>query len=80
MIAAVEASGLRGRGGASFPTGKKLRTVAAQRGRPVVVVNATEAEPVSDKDKVLLAYAPHLVLDGASPSPARSARGRRSWP
>jgi NADH:ubiquinone oxidoreductase subunit F (NADH-binding) len=66
LIAAVEASGLRGRGGASFPTGRKLRTVAAQRRRPVVVVNATEAEPVSGKDKVLLGYAPHLVLDGAA--------------
>ncbi len=66
VIAAVEASGLRGRGGASFPTGRKLRTVAGQRGRPVVVVNATEAEPVSGKDKVLLGYAPHLVLDGAA--------------
>jgi NADH:ubiquinone oxidoreductase subunit F (NADH-binding) len=66
VIAAVEASGLRGRGGGSFPAGAKLRTVAAQRRRPVVVVNGTEAEPVSGKDKVLLGHAPHLVLDGAA--------------
>jgi NADH:ubiquinone oxidoreductase subunit F (NADH-binding) len=66
LIAAVEASGLRGRGGASFPTGRKLRTVASPRRRPVVVVNAAEAEPVSGKDRVLLGYAPHLVLDGAA--------------
>jgi NADH:ubiquinone oxidoreductase subunit F (NADH-binding) len=65
LIAALEASGLGGRGGGGFPTGAKLRSVAAQRRRPVVVVNATEAEPVSGKDKVLLRYAPHLVLDGA---------------
>jgi NADH:ubiquinone oxidoreductase subunit F (NADH-binding) len=65
LFGLVEASGLRGRGGSSFPTATKLRAVAAQRGRPVVVVNGTEGEPVSGKDRVLLRHAPHLVLDGA---------------
>jgi NADH:ubiquinone oxidoreductase subunit F (NADH-binding) len=65
LIAAVERSGLRGRGGASFPTGTKLRSVSTGRRPPVVVVNGAEGEPRSAKDKLLLTMAPHLVLDGA---------------
>ena len=65
LISLVEASGLRGRGGAAFPTGVKLRAVAAQRGRPVLVVNGVEAEPASGKDRALLRTTPQLVLDGA---------------
>jgi NADH:ubiquinone oxidoreductase subunit F (NADH-binding) len=66
LIDLVEASGLQGRGGAAFPTATKLRAVASGRGRPVVVVNGTEGEPASGKDKVLLRCVPHLVLDGAA--------------
>jgi len=65
LIDLVEASGLQGRGGAAFPTATKLRAVASRRGRAVVVVNGTEGEPASGKDKVLLRCVPHLVLDGA---------------
>jgi NADH:ubiquinone oxidoreductase subunit F (NADH-binding) len=65
LIAAIERSGLRGRGGAAFPTGTKLRAVREGRRPPVVVVNGAEGEPASGKDKLLLATAPHLVLDGA---------------
>jgi NADH:ubiquinone oxidoreductase subunit F (NADH-binding) len=70
LVATLESSGLRGRGGGAFPVGQKLATVAAQRGRPVVVVNATEGEPASGKDRALLRLVPHLVLDGAAAAAA----------
>jgi len=65
LIADVEAAGLRGRGGAGFPTATKLAAVAERGGRPVVVVNGSEGEPMSAKDYALLTVTPHLVLDGA---------------
>jgi NADH:ubiquinone oxidoreductase subunit F (NADH-binding) len=65
LIETVERAGLRGRGGASFPTAVKLRSVARRRGPRALLVNAAEGEPMSAKDSVLLQSAPHLVLDGA---------------
>lgn len=64
LIGTIKAAGLTGRGGAAFPTHRKLTAVANQKGVPVVVGNGAEGEPASDKDKLLLWSSPHLVLDG----------------
>jgi NADH:ubiquinone oxidoreductase subunit F (NADH-binding) len=73
LIAAVEQAGLTGRGGGGFPAGRKMAAVAAAalRAGPlrsavgaVVIANGGESEPASGKDALLLAQAPHLVLDG----------------
>jgi NADH:ubiquinone oxidoreductase subunit F (NADH-binding) len=68
IIDRVLASGLRGRGGAGFPTGLKWQTVAAN-GSPetltTVIVNAAEGEPGTFKDRTILRRNPYLVVEGA---------------
>ena len=66
LIEVVSEAGLRGRGGAGFPTAHKLEAVAGRRGPRIVIANATEGEPASSKDRALMNHAPHLVLDGAA--------------
>ncbi len=65
ILRAIDDSGLFGRGGAAFPSATKWRSLGRGARRSMVVVNAMEGEPASAKDRVLLAGAPHLVLDGA---------------
>ena len=67
-LAELEASGLRGRGGAGFPTGTKWRSVAANRSDlepTTVVVNGAEGEPGTFKDRAILAADPYQVVEGA---------------
>lgn len=68
LIALITASGLRGRGGAGFPTGTKWRTVAdyASTALPTaVIVNGAEGEPGTFKDRSILRANPYAVLEGA---------------
>ena len=68
VIDTLDAAGLRGRGGAGFPTGRKWRTVAENRSSTdatTVVVNAAEGEPGSFKDRAILRANPYRVLEGA---------------
>jgi NADH:ubiquinone oxidoreductase subunit F (NADH-binding) len=63
VLAHLDHAGVAGRGGAGFPLAAKLRALGGSKRR--VVVNGTESEPASRKDRVLLHRTPHLVLDGA---------------
>jgi NADH:ubiquinone oxidoreductase subunit F (NADH-binding) len=68
VLAELDASGLRGRGGAGFPTGAKWRTIlsfASESLPTTVVVNAAEGEPGTYKDRLLLERNPYAVLEGA---------------
>ena len=64
VLQAAEASGLRGRGGAGFPTGKKWSFLPKNDSPRYLVCNCDEAEPGTFKDHMLLEETPHLVLEG----------------
>ena len=64
VIKELEKSGLRGRGGAGFPTGTKWRFVAKALGNPkYVICNADESEPGTFKDRLILEGDPHSILE-----------------
>ena len=65
IVETLKASGLRGMGGAGFPTGTKWGLVAGQPNVPkYAIVNADESEPGTFKDRQIMAEQPHLVLEG----------------
>jgi len=65
VIAEVKASGLRGRGGAGFPTGLKWSFMPKQyTGPKYLVCNSDEGEPGTFKDRDILRYNPHIVIEG----------------
>lgn len=65
LIQTVIDSGLRGRGGAGFPTGMKWSFVPRNTGKPVyLVINADEGEPGTFKDRLCMTRDPHLLIEG----------------
>jgi len=65
IIAEMKASGLRGRGGAGFPTGMKWSFVPKQSAKPkYVLVNGDESEPGTCKDHLIFLHDPHSVIEG----------------
>ena len=64
MAAKPDAAGLRGLGGAGFPTGRKWRIVRGCQGPRLMAVNADEGEPGTFKDRYYLERDPHRFLEG----------------
>ena len=65
IVEEVKTSGLRGRGGAGFPTGLKWSFVPRNSPKPrVIVINADESEPGTCKDRLLMEYDPHQLIEG----------------
>jgi len=65
IVAEVKNSQLRGRGGAGFPTGVKWGFLPKNTGKPIYLIcNADEGEPGTFKDRQILAYDPHLLIEG----------------
>ncbi len=67
IVEVVKASGLRGRGGAGFPTGLKWSFMPKPSGRPhYLVCNADESEPGTFKDREIMRWTPHQLLEGVA--------------
>lgn len=65
VLEEVKKSGLRGRGGAGFPTGMKWSFLAKPEGKPrYLICNADESEPGTFKDRFLMTHIPHLLIEG----------------
>src|ERR1044071_155354 len=65
VIDEVKASGLRGRGGAGFPTGMKWSFVPRNTNKPTYLLcNADESEPGTFKDRILMERDPHMMIEG----------------
>jgi formate dehydrogenase len=64
LIAVMEGSGLRGLGGAGFPSGRKWKFVRAEPGPRLMAVNGDEGEPGTFKDRIYLESDPHRFLEG----------------
>src|ERR1700694_4197213 len=79
VIDEVKVSGLRGRGGADFPTATKWSFVPKDHPGPkYIVVNADESEPGSAKDRYLLENSPHALVEGAAIA-SYAIGGHQAW-
>src|SRR5437763_12197887 len=77
IVEEVKKSGLRGRGGAGFPTGMKWSFLAKPEGVPrYLVCNADESEPGTFKDRYLMEILPHLLIEGLIVSSFALGSGR----
>ncbi|WP_027400568.1 complex I 51 kDa subunit family protein [Anaerovorax odorimutans] len=64
IIEMVKSSGLKGRGGAAFPTGKKWEQASKVEGDTYILCNADEGEPSTFKDRYFLEYDPYRIIEG----------------
>ena len=79
IIEELKISNLRGRGGAGFPTGMKWSFVPRQSPKPkYIVVNADESEPGTCKDRVLMEYDPHQLIEGCLIA-GRAVDAHKGW-
>ena len=75
LVEEVKGAVLRGRGGAGFPAGLKWSFLPeSDGGRRYLAINCDEAEPGTFKDRLLVDYDPHLVLEGIAIAVTRSRR------